>query len=166
MIDAIVLYILILAQLTLTFIQSQRSARKQKTSAPIISHSFQLISKEFGILLRLVDVMNHILILYRPFTFQKREPYFYDFIKKVNVGLYSDNYRSICFKLCVMIEITKLSIFISVWMTLTFIQCHTYIRNQKLWCPFSHKSINLDEIQYVATTCWFVEAHAKFILHK
>ena len=24
----------------------------------------------------------------------------------------------------------------------------------------------LDKIQYVATTCWFVEAHAEFILHK
>ena len=27
-------------------------------------------------------------------------------------------------------------------------------------------AVNLDEIQYVATTCWFIEAHAKFILHK
>ena len=25
-------------------------------------------------------------------------------------------------------------------------------------------SVDLDVIQYVATTCWFVEAHAKFIL--
>ena len=24
----------------------------------------------------------------------------------------------------------------------------------------------LDEIQYVATTCWFDEAHAEFVLHK
>ena len=41
------------------------------------------------------------------------------------------------------------------------------MRNQKLWCPFLKKFIlDLDEIQYVATTCWFIEAHAKFILHK
>ena len=26
--------------------------------------------------------------------------------------------------------------------------------------------VDVDEIQYVATTCWFVEAHAKFILYK
>ena len=26
--------------------------------------------------------------------------------------------------------------------------------------------VDLDEIQYVATTCWFVEVHAEFILHK
>ena len=27
-------------------------------------------------------------------------------------------------------------------------------------------SIDVEGIQYVATTCWFVEAHSKFILHK
>ena len=27
-------------------------------------------------------------------------------------------------------------------------------------------SINLNIIQYIATTFWFVEAHAKFFLHK
>ena len=28
----------------------------------------------------------------------------------------------------------------------------------------ANASIELDEIQYIATTCWFVEAHVKFIL--
>ena len=27
-------------------------------------------------------------------------------------------------------------------------------------------SIDLVEMQHVATTCWFVEAHAKFVLHQ
>ena len=27
-------------------------------------------------------------------------------------------------------------------------------------------NIDLDEFQYVATTCWLVEAHAHFILHE
>ena len=27
-------------------------------------------------------------------------------------------------------------------------------------------AVDLDEIQYVATTCWFFETHANFILHK
>ena len=27
-------------------------------------------------------------------------------------------------------------------------------------------SFDFDEIYYVAPTCWFVEAHAKFIVHK
>ena len=66
-----------------------------------------------------------------------------------------------------MINITKHYIFITVWMTLTVNQGHSCISNQKLLCPFSCKlNIDLDEIQYVATTYWFVEAHAKFILHK
>ena len=30
----------------------------------------------------------------------------------------------------------------------------------------ANASIDLDKIDYVATTCWFVEAHAKFILDK
>ena len=27
-------------------------------------------------------------------------------------------------------------------------------------------SVDLDEIQYVAIICWFVEAHAEFVLYK
>ena len=33
-------------------------------------------------------------------------------------------------------------------------------------CFSRNIAVDLDEIQYVATTCWFVEAHAKFILHQ
>ena len=66
-----------------------------------------------------------------------------------------------------MIETTKHYDLISVWMTLTFIQGNSCMRKQKLLCPFSWKFYSdLDEIQSVATTCWFVEAHAAFILHQ
>ena len=62
-----------------------------------------------------------------------------------------------------MVEINKLYILMSVWMTLTFIQGHICMRNQNLWCPFSGRfSIDLDEIQCVPTTCLYVEAHANF----
>ena len=41
------------------------------------------------------------------------------------------------------------------------------MRNQKHRCPFSHKlSVDLDELMYAATSCRFVEAHAKFFLPK
>ena len=42
-----------------------------------------------------------------------------DFVKKeeIGVGLYSDVYRLISFKLSMMIETTKLNILLSVWMT-------------------------------------------------
>ena len=88
---------------------------------------------EFGKLLRLVSVVNLILVLFRLFNIQGREPYSCDFIKKkVNIGLYSDICRSISFKLGVIIETTKFYITLSVWMTLTFIRGHSCMRNQKL----------------------------------
>ena len=46
----------------------------------------------------------------------------------------ADVYRAVSFKLGRMIETTKLYIFISVCMTLTFIQDHNYMRNKKFWC--------------------------------
>ena len=43
------------------------------------------------------------------------------FKKNFNIGLYSYIYRSISFRLGVMLETTKLYVLISVWVTLTFI---------------------------------------------
>ena len=60
------------------------------------------------------------------------------FLKNVNIGLYSDFDRLICFKLGLMIETTKLYIFILIWMTLTFIQGHSCMK-KNLWGPFSRK---------------------------
>ena len=58
---------------------------------------------------------------------------------------------------------------ISVEMTLTFIQGQSCMGYQKVWCPFLlfffNFAADLDEVQYVAITCWFVEAHASFILN-
>ena len=79
-----------------------------------------------------------------------------------NIGLYSDIYRPISFKLS-MIEATKLYIVISVRMTIIFIQSHSFMRNQKLGVHLlANLHVDLDEIQHVATTCWFVEAHCTF----
>ena len=121
---------------------------------------------EFGILLRLVGMMNVILIYCVHSDFKGENSY--EFVKKkIDIGLYLDIYRPVFFKLSVMIETTKLYIFMSVWMTLIFIQGHSCMRNQKLWFNFlTNLGINLDEILYFATACWFVEAEAKFILHK
>ena len=61
-----------------------------------------------------------------------------------------------------IIETTELYILILVWMTLTFIQGHI--------CFDVHFRANLgiysDQIEHVAMTCWFVEDHARFTLHK
>ena len=122
----------------LDFDSRLRECKKANTSAPIISQRFQSISMVFGIELKVVGVMNLTLISSCPFTFQKREPCWCEFLKKnktkttttkTNVGLYSDIYRAISFKLFMRIGNTKLCILISVWMTLIFIQGHSCMRN-------------------------------------
>ena len=65
-----------------------------------------------------------------------------------------------------MIETTELNILLPVWMTLTFMVTAVWEINNFGVQFLTNLDINLDEIQYVATACWFVEAHAKFILHK
>ena len=88
-------------------------------------------------------------------------------LKEGQCWLVFGHYTPIFFKLGMMIKDTNLYILISVWMTLIFIQGNNCIRYQKL-CGHLHANlhISLDEIQCVATTCWFAESHAKFILHK
>ena len=94
---------------------------------------------EFVILLRLVSVMKLILILSHPLNIQGEKTYFYRFCKKKNqkkrenydVGLYSNIYLPLSFKLGLMIETTMLCILISVWKTLTFPQGQSSIKNKK-----------------------------------
>ena len=104
---------------------------KAKTSVPVISQSFRSILMEYGILFRLATVMNLRLILPCPFNVQGRKPYLYmiSFEKNINVRLFSDIYRLISFKLCMMIETTEQYILISVLVALTFIQGHRCLRN-------------------------------------
>ena len=115
----------------LDFDSRSNGCEKANTSMPIISQSFQSIWMEFsiGLLLRLVDVMNLILILSRPFSIQGSEPYLCDFsLKKTN-------------KHCLVFRHLETDFqalnFISVWITLTFIQGHSCMRYQKHWFPFS-----------------------------
>ena len=127
-----------------------RECEKTKPSAPIISHTFQSVCMEIDILLRLVGVMNLSFFLSRPFSFQGRNPYLCDFVKKtkqnnnkkhthLNVGLYSDIYRPIFFKLGMVIETTDSYTLTLVWMISTFNQGHSYMRNQNLLFPFFRK---------------------------
>ena len=61
-----------------------------------------------------------------------------------------------------MIEITKPYILISVWMTFMVIQDHSCTRKKNGVHFLANFSISLDEIQSLATACWFVGAHANF----
>ena len=67
--------------LDLDFDSRSQEWEKAKTSVQITSQSFQLIGMECGTLLKLVDVMNLIFILSRPFSIQGRESYLSDFTK-------------------------------------------------------------------------------------
>ena len=119
---------------------------------------------EFSILLWHVGVINLILILSCPFSIQWREPYKISFFKKSKVGLYSDTYRPNSFKLDLIIEITILYILIQFrWPWLSFKVAGvwefktvgvSYSQKFPSWCGWNSVCCH---------TCWFVEAHVKFI---
>ena len=70
---------------------------------------------KFGMLFRLDDLINSILIFSRPMNFQVLEQNFGDLFNKIkNVGLLLDIYESISFKLGMMTYTTKLCCLISV----------------------------------------------------
>ena len=76
--------------------------------------------------------MKLILILSCVFNIQGKESYMYDsVIESFNVGLYSDIYRSVSFRLGMVIETTKVYVLISVWMIFTFIQGNSCIKKKK-----------------------------------
>ena len=84
-------------------------------------------------MVEIFDVMNLAFILSCLFNFKGDNPTYLILLKKnFNVGLYSDIWKPNYFKFDVIIETTKLYILLSVWMTLTFIQGHSCIRNEKL----------------------------------
>ena len=60
---------------------------RRKTCAPITSRSFQSIWVEFSILLALVDVVNLIFILSRPFGIQGSGSYLCDVVLKEPITL-------------------------------------------------------------------------------
>ena len=87
---------------------------------------------ELGLLLRLGDVMNVILCYLLHSIFKGDNPTWVIFVETdFQVGLYSDFYSLVSFKLYMMIETTKLYILMSVWMPLTFIQGYNCMRNKK-----------------------------------
>ena len=148
-VDTIKHYILKLVCVTLNFIQDHRNARTEKTLAPVIAQSFQLIWMKFGVLWRL-GVMNLIIVInILSIRIQGREPYLCDF-----VGLHSDIYRPIFFsKLGMMLETTKLHFDISVDYLDLQLRSQLYEKSKASVSIFSKISVSLDEIQYVTTTC-------------
>ena len=167
MIDTSVLCILILVSLTFSFIQGHRSVKKQK---PLCQLSHKVFNWFEWNLVYCWDLLvwwtsYSFYLIHLVFKGENSTPVIL-LKKNFNIGLYSDIYRPVSCKLCVMIETTKPYTHISVWLTVTFIQGHSCMRNQKVQCPFSRKfNFCLDEVQYVATACWCVQAHAKCFLH-
>ena len=76
-------------------------------------------------------------------------------------------YKPISFELGMTIETTNLNIF---YINLVDLHLHSksqlYDKSKTSLSIFLEISVDLDEIQSVATTCWFVESHAKCMVHK
>ena len=79
---------------------------------------------------------------------QGRGPYIGEFIGNTfSIGLCSDNYDLINFKLGIMIKISELFCLISVSMTLMFIQGHRVMRKPELWMIIQSQSSELIRIR-------------------
>ena len=74
-------------------------------------------------------------------------------------------YSTISFELSMMMMTTELYSLIHLEILDVHAWSQFYMTSKTLVSIFS-QSIDLNEIQFVATTCWFVEADAKFIWHK
>ena len=99
--------------------------------------------------------------------------------KNLSTGLYSDIYGPISLILNMMIETTKLDVSCFFCFFCLFFLIYQFgwpwvafkvtgaweIKNFGIHF-LTNSSINLDEHQYFATTCWFVEGNAKCILRK
>ena len=131
--------------------RSQECEKEKKPLRQLSHKHFNRFEWNFGKLLRLVNMMNlkltlslvHSIFIGEKPTYmislenrnkqtkqqqqQQRDTHRENF----DIGLYSDIYRPISFKLGMMIEITKIYICVSVWMTLTFIQGHSCMKNRK-----------------------------------
>ena len=109
---------------------------------------------ECGPLLKLVGVMNLMLIfiLSCPFNIEGREPYFCDFFKKknLNIGLHSNIYT-----ITTPSDMEDLDLY-------SRSQLYEKSKHFGIYFLANLSMINLDAIQLVATTWWFVEAHADF----
>ena len=66
--DTTVLYYVNTGLIDLGLHSRSKEYEKTKTSAPIVSQSFQSIWMEFAIMLKFVDVIHLILILFCPFN--------------------------------------------------------------------------------------------------
>ena len=80
-IDTTEIYILIPVCVTSTLIQGHGDARKENKAVPIISQSYEWIWLEFGMLLRLVCLINPMLIWSHLINIQRRESKLGDFVK-------------------------------------------------------------------------------------
>ena len=138
------LYILILVWSTLTVVQGHRNARKQKLvcqlSHKVFSHCEWNLLYCWGLLLWWAWYWFAAFIQYSRertllMCFDKKKKQHTHIHTCLYIGLYSDIYRPISFKLVMIIETSNLYILIS-WMTLTFLQGHSCIRNKNFGVHF------------------------------
>ena len=108
MIDTVVLYLLILVLLTLTVIRGHRSVRKQKLLHQLSHKVVSWLEWNLIYYWDLVWQTSYSSYLVHKIFKGKNPTFMISFKKNFNIGLYSDIYTPISFKLSVMIETTYL----------------------------------------------------------
>ena len=117
--------LLILISVWMTLIFTQVTVVWEKKWVSIFSEISQLIWMKFSKMLQPVGVLKLMLNLFCRSNIQGRELCWYDFIKHmINIALCQDTCGSICFKLGMMLDMTKLYSLIPVWLTLILVKGH------------------------------------------
>ena len=122
--------------------------RGSKNSVPVISHSFRYTFETCWS----NEPQAHFFL---SIQFSRERLLIWFCMKKnLNIGLYSDIYRSLSFKLGMKIETTTHNIFILVWWPWPSFMVTVEWETNNFGVYFVGKlTVDLDEIQSVATTC-------------
>ena len=149
MIDTIVFYILMLVCLTMTLIQSHRSARKQSFCTNYLTKFSIDLNEIWHTVKHWCDRPHTHFSSSSEYSRERTLLLCFNSFFNINIRLYSHIYRAISFKLDIMVETTELYILISVWITLTGIQGHSCIKKIKalesiFFCKLIYLSIDLE----------------------
>ena len=120
-----------------------QECKKAKHSVPIISHSFQLILMEFGVLLRVVDVMNLILIFISSIQYSRERTIWYSKKKKpkTNPPKNKKPLRSICGRFAWNSACLPQPVGLLKLMLYYFVQ--VVLGRELCWCDFIKYTVNI-----------------------
>ena len=134
------LCILIHVLMILTVILGHSGIRNLETLVSMFSQTLVLICMKFSMLPQSVGLLKLMLNLFCTRYIQETGLCWPDYIKYTfNIITCQDTHERICFKLCMMLDTTKLYSLIPVWMAFMFTQGHTVMRHLQLVHSFCCK---------------------------